>query len=122
MDILKFCLQAVLCPGNTIFMMGTRMPKLRSDCEFAMLAANKMKALGHPLRLRIVAILKEHDTHVNALAEELAAPQSVVSQHLRILRMEGLVGLERRDGFSYYRLSEPRIVNLLNCVESCEWH
>jgi DNA-binding transcriptional ArsR family regulator len=97
------------------------MRSLRVQSEIATLAANKIKALAHPLRLRIVAILSETDTHVNALAEELSVPQSVVSQHLRILRMENLVEVERKDGFSVYRLLEPQIVNLLNCMERCEW-
>jgi ArsR family transcriptional regulator len=94
---------------------------LRADPELAHLAANKIKVLSHPLRLRIVAILSETATHDNALAEELSVPQSVVSQHLRILRMEGLVDVERRDGFSIYHLLEPKIINLLSCVESCDW-
>ena len=97
------------------------MRTLRADPEVANLAAAKIKALAHPLRLRIVAVLSETETHVNALAGELSVPQSVVSQHLRILRMEGLVDLERKDGFSVYRLLEPRIVNLLSCIESCKW-
>ena len=97
------------------------MRSLRADPEMAHLAANKIKALSHPLRLRIVAILSETDAHVNALAEELAVPQSVVSQHLRILRMEGLVAVERKEGFGIYHLLEPKIINLLSCVESCEW-
>ena len=97
------------------------MRSLRADPEVAGLAATKIKALSHPLRLRIVAVLSETEAHVNALAEELSVPQSVVSQHLRILRMEGLVDVERKEGLSVYRLLEPKIVNLLNCVESCEW-
>lgn len=95
---------------------------LRVQPDIAALASDKIKALAHPLRLRIVAILSESDAHVNALAEELEVPQSVVSQHLRILRMENLVGVERKDGFSVYRLLEPQIVNLLNCMERCDWH
>jgi DNA-binding transcriptional ArsR family regulator len=97
------------------------MRNLRADASIVNLAAAKMKALSHPLRLRIVAILSEEEAHVNALAEELEVPQSVVSQHLRILRMEGLVEVERKDGFSVYRLLEPKIINLLSCLESCEW-
>ena len=98
------------------------MRTLRANPEVAHLAANKIKALSHPLRLRIVAILSENEAHVNALADELDVPQSVVSQHLRILRMENLVNVERKDGFGVYHLLEPQIVNLLNCMELCEWH
>lgn len=94
------------------------MRTIRENAEFAERAAAKMKALGHPLRLRIIAILSENDSNVNALAEELSVPQSAVSQHLRILRMEGLVNVSRRDGFAYYFLAERKLETLLNCLES----
>ncbi len=97
------------------------MRPLRKQTEHAALAAAKMKALGHPVRLQIVAILSEADAHVNALAEELGLPQSTVSQHLRILRLEGLVDVVRRDGFAVYSLLEPRIKTLLTCIEGCQW-
>jgi ArsR family transcriptional regulator len=100
---------------------GNRMKTLRKDSEHATQAASRLKALGHPLRLQIISILSENDAHVNALAEELGVPQSAVSQHLRILRMEGLVGAERRDGFAFYHLTEPKIKTLLACIESCDW-
>lgn len=94
---------------------------LREDADHAAHAAAKMKALGHPLRLQIVAILSETDAHVNALADELGVAQSAVSQHLRILRMEGLVDVVRRDGFAVYSLLEPQIRTLLGCLENCRW-
>lgn len=97
------------------------MRSLRVNSDHAVHASARMKALGHPLRLQIVAILSEADAHVNALADELGVPQSAVSQHLRILRMEGLVDVVRKDGFSFYRLAEPRLKNLLNCIEGCQW-
>ena len=97
------------------------MRALRKNADQAAKAAEKIKALGHPLRLRIVAILSENDANVTALAEELGVQQSVVSQHLRILRMGGLVDVIRESGFATYRLLELRISKLLDCVESAPW-
>ena len=97
------------------------MRPLRKNSDQAAQAAEKIKALGHPLRLRIVAILSENDANVTALAEELGVQQSVVSQHLRILRMGGLVDVVRESGFATYRLLELRISKLLDCVESAPW-
>jgi ArsR family transcriptional regulator len=97
------------------------MRALRKNADQAAQAAEKIKALGHPLRLRIVAILSENDANVTALAEELGVQQSVVSQHLRILRMGGLVDVIRESGFATYRLLELRISKLLDCVESAPW-
>ena len=78
-----------------------------------------LKAVAHPIRLRIVSTLAEGATHVNALAEALAVPQSIVSQQLRILRMSRLVEAQREDGLAVYRLTEPHLKDLLGCIERC---
>src|SRR5512137_1797111 len=81
--------------------------------------AEILKAVAHPLRLRIVAILCEGDEHVNGLAERLDAPQAIVSQQLRILRMKGLVEAVREGGFATYRLRETNLRALVSTVERC---
>jgi ArsR family transcriptional regulator len=78
-----------------------------------------LKAVAHPLRLRIVALLCHGDKHVNALAEELAVNQAIVSQQLRILRMSGVVEVSRRGGYAVYRLSKPNLKELIGCMERC---
>ncbi len=94
---------------------------LRGDPRRAAKAAEVIKALGHPLRLRLVAILCD-DEHVTGLSELLGVQQSVVSQQLRILRIQGLVEVSRENGFAYYRLAEPRLRELIRCVEGCSLH
>ncbi len=64
-------------------------------------AAEMFKALGHPLRLRIVAALAGGPMHVNALAERLGAPQPFVSLKLRRLEPVGLVAARTRKGHAY---------------------
>jgi ArsR family transcriptional regulator len=81
--------------------------------------AEVLKALAHPLRLRIVALLCEGETHVNDLAERLEVKQAIVSQQLRILRMRRLVDVARRNGFAVYRLAEPQLPELLRCMDGC---
>jgi len=81
--------------------------------------ADVLKALAHPERLRIIAALSEEERTVTDLAGRLKLPQAVVSQQLRILRMSGLVAAERGGGFSRYRLAEPRLRDLLSCLEGC---
>ena len=92
---------------------------LRADRRHAQRAAEIMKALGHPLRLRIIAILCASDEHVTRLAEQLDVQQSIVSQQLRVLRMQGLVEVARTNGHAYYRLGEPRLRELIRCIEGC---
>jgi ArsR family transcriptional regulator len=78
-----------------------------------------IKALGHPLRLRIIAILCLGPCNVSELTEQLEARQSVVSQQLRILRNQRLVRVERSNGFANYRLGQDRLKDLVSCIEGC---
>jgi DNA-binding transcriptional ArsR family regulator len=81
--------------------------------------ADILKALAHPGRLRIVAALCEGDESVIGLAKRLSMQQAIVSQQLRILRMSGLVAAERTAGFARYRLAQPRLRDLVTCLEGC---
>ena len=96
------------------------MRRIGDDGGRAAHAAEVLRAVAHPLRLRIVATLCRGDAHVNALAERLDAPQPIVSQQLRILRGHGLVSARRENGFAWYRLSEPALKDLVCCMEKCE--
>jgi ArsR family transcriptional regulator len=81
--------------------------------------ADILKALGHQSRLRIVAVLCDQEETVGEIAVQLDIPQALVSQQLRILRMSGLVEASREGGFARYRLAEPRLRELLRCLEGC---
>jgi ArsR family transcriptional regulator len=92
---------------------------LVDDPALAAVAAEILKAVGHPLRLRILGLLCTRTYHVGALAERLDAPQAIVSQQLRILRMRGLVASEREGGLAVYRLIQPHVRDMLRCVGGC---
>ncbi|MGO9309883.1 MAG: ArsR/SmtB family transcription factor [Spirochaetia bacterium] len=81
--------------------------------------ADILKALAHPARLRIVAALCEAEESVTGLSARLGLPQAIVSQQLRILRMSGLVAARRCGGFARYRLAQPRLRQLVACLEGC---
>ena len=97
----------------------TAKPVIPSDSERARHCAEVLRAVAHPLRLRIVAILCQGDEHVNELAAKLREPQPIVSQQLRILRLRGLVTPVRKNGFAFYRLTEPALRDLVGCMERC---
>jgi DNA-binding transcriptional ArsR family regulator len=94
-------------------------PALTVDPAKAVHCADILKAVAHPLRLRIVAILCQGPENVTGLAERLGESQAIVSQQLRILRMRGLVGAERENGFAEYRLLEPNLRDLVGSMERC---
>ena len=93
---------------------------LVEDSARAAQIAEVMKALAHPLRIQIVAVLcVEGELHVNALAERLGQKQAIVSQQLRILRMRGLLAVTRADGLARYRVAEPKLREMVRCMEGC---
>jgi ArsR family transcriptional regulator len=94
-------------------------PSIRNDPDRAEHVATVLKAIAHPLRVRIVASLCREEAHVSALAEALEAPQAIVSQQLRILRAERLVEARREEGYAYYRIAEPALRDLVCCMEKC---
>ncbi len=95
------------------------MPRICEHPESADQAAELFKAIAHPLRLRIVAALSESELHVSALAARLGVAQAVISQQLRLLRMRELVGVTRSNGHAYYRLTEPHLQHMLDCMDAC---
>jgi DNA-binding transcriptional ArsR family regulator len=92
------------------------------DRERADRIADILKAVAHPLRLRIIAALCRGEMQVNGLADRLGAPQAIVSQQLRILRMHRLVTAVRANGYATYRLREPRLRDLVGCMDKCSLH
>jgi ArsR family transcriptional regulator len=74
-------------------------------------ATDIMRALAHPFRLRIIALLHKHpDSSVQTIHTNLGVEQSIVSQHLRILRMAALVQTRRQGKNVHYLLDEQRLV------------
>ena len=95
------------------------MGSVAEDRPRASFLSDVLKALAHPVRLRIVAALCDGETSVIRLAERLDLRQTIVSQQLRILRMSGLVASVRSRGFSLYTLAQPRLRDLVSCLEGC---
>jgi len=80
------------------------------------------KALASPVRVRILRILQEGERCGCELVPLLSLDPSVVSRHLAVLSRAGLVE-SRRDGVRIlWRLSNPEIPRILQCLESlaCE--
>ena len=96
------------------------MVSLPDNLEKCVYIAEMMKALGHPVRLRIVALLCEQDEHVGAMAERLGVGQATVSQQLSILRGRHMVEKRSEDGRAVYRLAEPRLRELIGCMKGCQ--
>lgn len=79
-------------------------------------AAELLKALSNPARLRILCALVPGDMSVGELETTLGASQSYVSGQLLRLRSEGLVACERDGRSMRYRLEDPRVRPLLERI------
>ncbi len=77
-------------------------------------AARLAQALSHPVRLRILKLLREEGAYVMHLTNRLGRPQANISQHLAILRDAGLV-IDEREGMSViYSVRDHRIFDLID--------
>jgi ArsR family transcriptional regulator len=80
----------------------------------------RLKALGHPTRLRIIHFLREEGCCVSELEKKLELRQSNVSQHLRILRDMDLVQVRREGQTVCYSLNETTVEDLLHSLADQE--
>ena|SRR5690349_2428751 len=81
------------------------------------LKAEFFRALGHPVRIRLLQLLRDGERTVGALQAALQLDSSTTSQQLSTLRKQGLVE-SRRDGTSvYYRVKDPRTLELLELAK-----
>ena len=91
------------CPPETMAALGA--------------AAECLKALAHPVRLRIVQLLLGGRYTVGELAEDCAIPDNVASENLRLMQRCGFLTSERDGRRVYYRVAEPHLKNIMACVE-----
>ena len=86
---------------------------LARELPVAQLKAELFKAIGHPVRVRILEQLVGGERSVGALAESLQAEIAGVSQQLAVLRRSGVVVTRREGTTVFYSLRDPGMVELL---------
>jgi ArsR family transcriptional regulator len=80
--------------------------------------AELFKALGHPMRIRILELLREGERTVSELQVELGIEASSVSQQLGVLRTRSLVA-GRKEGTSvHYSVVDPQVFALLDTARA----
>jgi DNA-binding transcriptional ArsR family regulator len=83
-------------------------------------AAETLRTLAHPIRLRIVDLLNTtKELPVAQITKYLDIAQAATSQHLNHMRRVGLIQSERRGKEVWYSICDPRPIALLNCLCSC---
>lgn len=75
------------------------------------------KALGHPIRYKIVKFLYDGPKCVCKLNEDIEFSQANLSQHLKILKEAGIVSSEKVGMNVHYKISNEEIKNIINSVD-----
>ncbi|CAL95425.1 putative transcriptional activator, ArsR family [Azoarcus olearius] len=76
-------------------------------------AARALKAIAHPLRLKILCVLGEGEACVQDIVEAVGTSQSNISQHLAILRDKGVLQTRKDANRVYYRVGDQRTLQLI---------
>ncbi len=79
-------------------------------------AAEVLKTVAHPLRLRIVELLESGEKSVNELKDLLGVTQPLTSQHLSQMRMRGVLGSRREGTLVYYSVANPDVIKVIHCI------
>jgi ArsR family transcriptional regulator len=100
-----------------IDMAGEFMSKKLIDKDEDILQASlAMKAIAHPLRLKVLCVLGEGELSVQEIVDSVGTSQSNISQHLAILRDKGVLSTRKDANRVYYRIGDPRTVKLVGMM------
>ncbi len=80
-------------------------------------AAQCLRTLAHPHRLRIVQMLLRGDYTVGELAEACGIASHMASEHLRLMKHCGMLTSQRDGRKTYYEVAEPHLASILGCIE-----
>ncbi|MGA2253738.1 MAG: metalloregulator ArsR/SmtB family transcription factor [Thermoguttaceae bacterium] len=81
-------------------------------------AAECLKTLAHPHRLRIVQMLLRDRYSVGELADACGIPSHMASEHLRLMQRCGFLTNEKEGRKAYYRIVEMHLAGIIACIES----
>lgn len=76
-------------------------------------AARSLKAMSHPLRLKILCTLGDVEASVQDIVEQVGTSQSNISQHLAILRDKGILVSRKDANRVFYRVGDARTLRLI---------
>ena len=81
-------------------------------------AAECLKTLAHPHRLRMVQMLLQGRYTVGELAEACGIPSHMASEHLRLMQRCGLLTNEKDGRKAYYQIVETHLADIMTCIET----
>lgn len=88
-----------------------------TDLDALAEAAECLRTLAHPHRLRMIQMLLQGDYTVGDLAEACELPSAMASEHLRLMQRCGFLTSEKDGRKVYYKVAEAHLANILKCIE-----
>ncbi|WP_295404286.1 metalloregulator ArsR/SmtB family transcription factor [uncultured Thiocystis sp.] len=85
-------------------------------------ASRSLKAMSHPLRLKILCTLGDREISVQEIVDHVGTSQSNISQHLAILRDKGILASRKDANRVYYRVSDVRTLRLIGMMREVFCH
>jgi DNA-binding transcriptional ArsR family regulator len=79
-------------------------------------ASRLLTTVGYPVRLMVLCALLDGEQSVGELNARIELSQSALSQHLAVLKREGLVQTRREAQMIYYAISDPNLRSLMDCL------
>jgi DNA-binding transcriptional ArsR family regulator len=79
-------------------------------------AARCLKAMSHPLRLKILCVLGNQRLSVQEIVEHVGTSQSNISQHLAILREKDILGFSKEANRVFYFIDDDRMLQLIKMM------
>ena len=80
-------------------------------------ASRSLKAMSHPLRLKILCTLGDQEVSVQDIVDSVGTSQSNISQHLAILRDKGILASRKDANKVYYRVGDTRTLRLIGMMQ-----
>ncbi|MFH1491217.1 MAG: metalloregulator ArsR/SmtB family transcription factor [Pseudomonadota bacterium] len=90
---------------------------LSLDWEKVEKAADVLKAVAHPVRLKIIELLDGGEMTVTQIQEALGTSQSMTSQQLSLMKSRGILKSRRSGKSVHYFLERPEVVQVINCLK-----
>ncbi len=81
------------------------------------IASRSLKAMSHPLRLKILCTLGDREVCVQAIVDNVGTSQSNISQHLAILRDKGILSARKDANKVFYRVGDKRTLRLIGMMQ-----
>jgi len=79
-------------------------------------ASRSLKAMSHPIRLKILCTLGDKEVNVQDIVDYVGTSQSNISQHLAILKDKGILCSRKDANRVYYRVGDVRTLRLIEMM------